>query len=444
MDQSTRSSDIHGQGPGWTAPSGTGGGELPRRDPWTTRPDESGQAPRPNETRVLHSSGSGTVQVAPPDHGTVPPGRSSAPPMDGPAGAEHATSRPARRGIATLALLALGAGLVGGAAGSAIYDALTDEPAPAVSSLEQEPRPGEATGFASVEQVADQVLPSVVSILAGPGGGSGVIISSDGEILTNNHVAEAARAGQLQVTFTDGSTAPAEIVGLDPVTDIAVIQAQGVSDLQPAELGDSAELRVGEQVVAIGSPLGLEGTVTSGIVSALNRPVTAGGRMGGQPATFGAIQTDAPINPGNSGGPLVNMSGQVVGINTAIATMPGTEGSVGLGFSIPMNQARVIAEQLVESGTATHARLEIGVNDVRGDTTGALVADVVPGGAADTAGLQQGDVITQIEDLAVNDAESLIAAVRAFRPGDDVSLTVVRNGESLTVDVTLGSSTPST
>jgi putative serine protease PepD len=432
MNQS-RSSGGH-ETAGWTAPTGSGGTDLPRRDPWTVRPHSA--PPRGTETQA-------TGSPAAADHHAMPPPAQ-------PAGADYAAGPPTdrepprRRGAALLMLLALVAGLIGGAAGSAIYNAVTEEPAPVVSSLEQVPRPGEATGFASVAEVADVVLPSVVSIAAGPGSGSGVIISSDGEILTNNHVADAARGGELQVTFHDGTIAPAEVVGLDPVTDIAVIRARNVSGLQPAELGSSAELRVGEQVVAIGSPLGLDGTVTSGIVSALNRPVTAGGQLGGQAATFSAIQTDAPINPGNSGGPLVNMSGQVVGINTAIATTPGSRGSVGVGFSIPVDQARVIAEQLVETGSATHARLEIGVNDARGQVTGALVAQVVAGGAADEAGLQEGDVITRLHDMQITDAESLIAAVRAFRPGDTVSLTVVRNGETLTVDVTLGTSDPST
>jgi putative serine protease PepD len=458
MDQTTRQDHEVDSGgdTGWSAPTTPGAGPLPRRDPWTTRPNDTGPVPRPTDTRAFNPNGpeddpaharasdyQTPVSGPGPDYGTVPPGQPSG--IDTGVAPATATRR-SRKGTALIAVLALGAGLIGGAAGSAVYDALSDDTAPVVSSLGG----GSATGgdgtaaFASVSDVADQVLPSVVSIAVGPGGGTGVIISSDGHILTNNHVAAAAQGGGLRVTFHDGSTADAEVVGLDPVTDLAVIRVQGVSDLQPAALGSSAELRVGDQVVAVGSPLGLDGTVTSGIVSALNRPVTAGDRTGGQTSTFGGIQTDAPINPGNSGGPLVDMSGQVVGINSAIATIPGSEGSIGLGFAIPIDQARIVAEQLIETGSATHARLEIGVNDAQGDTAGALVAEVTAGGAGAGAGLEEGDVITQINDLQVTDAESLIAAVRSYRPGDEVTLTVIRGGETMEVAVTLGSSAPST
>jgi putative serine protease PepD len=269
----------------------------------------------------------------------------------------------------------------------------------------------------------------------GTGTGTGVIISSDGQILTNNHVVESG--GQLIVTFHDGSTAPAEVIGTDPVTDLAVIQAQDVSDLNPAELGSSGELEVGQQVVAIGSPFGLEGTVTSGIVSALGRPVSAG-QTQDSPTVIDAIQTDAPINPGNSGGPLVNMSGQVVGINSAIVS-PTREGSVGLGFAIPIDQAKPIAEELVETGQATHARIGIEVRDSVSETRGALVANVEPGSGADEAGLAEGDIITKVDDRLVTGGESLIAAARSYRPGDTVTLTIVRDGDTQTVEVTLGS-----
>ena len=449
MDQTTRQAhEADSGGTGWSAPSAAGSEPLPRRDPWTTRPNDTGPVPRPTDTRALGTAGLGDDRSLRDDfsHGDAgAPG--SAPQPD--YGTDTRPATPAgrsRKSTALIALLALGAGLIGGAAGSAVYDVLSDDPATVVSSLEGDTDAGDGTtaAFTSVSDVADQVLPSVVSIAVGPGGGTGVIISSDGDILTNNHVAAAAQGGDLRVTFSDGTTASAEIVGLDPVTDLAVIRAEGVSDLQPATLGSSADLRVGDQVVAIGSPLGLDGTVTTGIVSALNRPVTAGDRTGGQTSTFGGIQTDAPINPGNSGGPLVDMSGQVVGINSAIATIPGSEGSIGLGFAIPIDQARIVAEQLVETGTATHARLEIGVNDAQGDNAGALVAEVSDGGAGAEAGLEEGDVITQINDLQVTDAESLIAAVRSYRPGDEVTLTVIRGGETVEVAVTLGSSTPST
>lgn len=435
MDQSTRHDhEVNPPGTGWSAPGSPRSGPLPRRDPWTSRPGDTGPVPRPDDTRAF-DAGWASGGTAPGETATTADA-SPAPPR----------SRVSRRGTALLAMLALGAGLVGGAAGSAIYDSLADDPAPVVSSLEGDTgsRDGAAPAFTQVSDVAAQVQPSVVSIAVGRGGGSGVIISSDGNILTNNHVAAAGQERGLRVTFHDGTTATAEVIGLDPVTDLAVIRAQGVSDLQPATLGTSADLRVGDQVVAIGSPLGLDGTVTSGIVSALNRPVTAGDRTGGQTSTFGGIQTDAPINPGNSGGPLVDMSARVVGINSAIATVPGSEGSIGLGFAIPIDQAKIVAEQLVETGTATHARLEIGVNDARGENAGALVAEVSADGAGAAAGLEEGDVITRVNDLLVTDAESLIAAVRSYRPGDEVTLTVIRGSETLEIPVTLGSSAPST
>jgi putative serine protease PepD len=355
------------------------------------------------------------------------------------------TTKP-RRGTAFLVALALGAGLLGGAAGAGLVTVLDDDqPAaesstPAQSSLDGSSSESDqsVSSFSSVEDVAEAVLPSVVSIAvqnpAGTGTGTGVIISSDGQILTNNHV--AAGASQVIVTFHDGTTAPAEVVGTDPVTDLAVIQAQDVSGLTPADLGSSDELEVGQQVVAIGSPFGLEGTVTSGIVSAVGRPVTAGQGQDSR-AVIDAIQTDAPINPGNSGGPLVNMSGQVVGVNSAIYSP--SQGSVGLGFAIPIDQAKPIAEELIETGRATHARIGISVGDAQGETRGALVGTVEPGSGADEAGLSESDIITKIDDRLVTDGTSLVAAARSYRPGDTVTLTYVRDGETQTTEVTLGS-----
>ncbi|NEE04239.1 S1C family serine protease [Phytoactinopolyspora halotolerans] len=355
------------------------------------------------------------------------------------------------RGRMLLAGLALGAVLGGGTgAGVAVWltDSADDEPAR--SSLEQttdtasdEPQ---ATPLDSVEAVASQVTPSVVTINVGAGpfgqtaGGTGVIISSDGEIMTNNHVVQAASGGQgqIEVTFSDGSTAPAEIIGTDPETDLAVIQAQDVSDLTPADLGSSGQLAVGEQVVAIGAPLGLDSTVTAGIVSALNRPIVAGEQQGEQ-TYHQAIQTDAPINRGNSGGPLVNMAGEVIGINSSILTTGSDAGSIGLGFAIPVDLARPIVEELIETGEATHARIGISVGEPQDGTAGALVAGVEPNSSAEEAGLQEGDIITAINDERVGDAVSLIAATRSYRPGDDVTLTYLRDGEEQTVELTLSS-----
>ena len=368
--------------------------------------------------------------------------------------------RPPRRGMALLAAVALAAGLVGGGTGAAVTGLLDEDSvastagstsgtalADNTSSSTDSPAPD-----GSVEQVAAAVLPSVVSIRVstarGGGEGTGVVLSRDGLILTNNHVvADAASGGTLTVAFTDGSTASATIVGRDPVTDLAVIRAKGVSGLTEATLGNSADLDPGEQVVAIGSPLGLEGTVTSGIVSALNRPVRTGDASGAETAStvIDAIQTDAAINPGNSGGPLVNLRGEVVGINSAIASLgsgSGQAGSIGLGFSIPVDQARSIAQQLIDTGTASHAQLGVSVGDTQGGIDGidgARIASISPGGSASDAGLQPDDVITAVGDQAVDGADSLIATIRSHRPGDEVAVTYRRGGEEFTVSVALGS-----
>ncbi|MEO7980923.1 MAG: trypsin-like peptidase domain-containing protein [Sporichthyaceae bacterium] len=390
----------------------------------------------------------------------TPPG-ATPPPVDegGP------SPRRPRRAIALVGAVALAAGLVGGGAGAAVTSALDDGGSSATTtgttgsgtSLQGSGTTGDVTpADGSVEAVAAQVLPSVVSIgvstAQGGGEGSGIVLSSEGLILTNNHVvADAANgAGQISVTLNDGSTASASIVGRDPVTDLAVIQAKGVSGLTKATLGSSANLDPGEQVVAIGSPLGLQGTVTSGIVSALNRPVRTGDASGTESVStvIDAIQTDAAINPGNSGGPLVNLKGEVIGINSAIASLGAASGSqsgsIGVGFSIPIDQARRVATQLVDSGTATHAQLGVSVRDASASgsrifSDGAAVAQVTAGGSAAQAGLQAGDVLTKVGDRPVDSADALIAAIRSHQAGDKVVLTYVRSGSTTTVTATLGS-----
>ncbi len=307
----------------------------------------------------------------------------------------------------------------------------------------------------SVEGVAKSVLPSVVKInvqgAQEQGSGSGIIISSDGEILTNNHVASVAgQNGRISVSFNDGSAARATVLGTDPLTDLAVIKAEGVSGLQPATIGKSAQVDVGENVVAIGSPFGLQATVTSGIVSALNRPVAVGSTEGpsagsSQDTIYPAIQTDAAINPGNSGGPLVDLNGDVVGINSSIRTASSgaVGGSIGLGFAIPIDNVWPIVQQLRNGQTPTHARMGVSVNDVtsnNGLLTGAGVQAVNAGSGAAKAGLKQGDVITKVDDEVVTGSESLVATIRGHRPGDQVTLTVVSDGSSKrTVEVTLDS-----
>ncbi len=357
-----------------------------------------------------------------------------------------------------LALVAMALG--GGAAGALVANTFHDDPAPAASS-QVFGNPATVADSTTIAQVAKAVQPSVVSIAVrtqtGGTEGSGVILSADGRILTNNHVVEgAARGAQISVRFSDGKSASATVVGTDPATDLAVIQAQNVSGLTPASLGDSDKLQVGDQVLAIGSPLGLEGSVTFGIVSALDRTLNEGPDQQ-QPPGFpgfpgygqqqsagttisGAIQTDAAINPGNSGGALVNTSGQVIGINTAIATNGG-EGNIGVGFAIPINTAKQVAEQLSTTGKAVHAYLGVNLTDAMGDTQGALIGLVQSGSPADKAGLKIGDVITQINGKPVAGADTVVGMVRGFKPGDKATLTFIRDGKTQTTTVTLAEKT---
>ncbi|HET8962210.1 S1C family serine protease [Nocardioides sp.] len=298
----------------------------------------------------------------------------------------------------------------------------------------------------SVEQVAAEVLPSVVKINVvgeeqgqpASGSGSGIILSEDGTILTNNHVVELAEGGgEISVSFENGDEAAAEILGADPLTDTAVIRAEDVSGLTEATIGKSGNLDIGQSVVAVGAPFGLDSTVTSGIVSALDRPVSVGTDAEGQSTTYPAIQTDAAINPGNSGGPLVDMSGAVVGINSSIRTTgesTGQGGSIGLGFAIPMDEVMPVVEQMLAGDTPTHARLGISVSDVEQQagelpSEGAQVQEVTPGSTADDAGLERGDVITRIDDTLITGADSLVATIRSYRPGDEVTLTYRRGGD---------------
>jgi len=390
-------------------------------------------------------------------------------------GVRRRRSRAGSLAVGALAIAVVSAG-IGGAAASVIehngkLSAIGDGTslggaAPSV--------PAANAPVGSVEQVAAKVVPSVVMLETDLGRqseeGSGIILSSDGLILTNNHVvATAANPGhagpphrppegggprdpdtdhpagppKTTVTFSDGRTAEFTVVGADPTTDIAVVRVQGVSGLTPISLGSSANLRVGQPVMAVGSPLGLEGTVTTGIVSALNRPVSTTGETGNQNTVLDAIQTDAAINPGNSGGALVNMSGQLVGVNSAIATLGGDSpdaqsGSIGLGFAIPVDQAKRIADELINTGTASHASLGVQVTNDKA-TPGAKVVEVVPNGAAAAAGLPSGVVVTKVDDRPVNSADGLVAAVRSKAPGDKVTLTFKDpSGDTKTVQVTLG------
>jgi putative serine protease PepD len=360
-------------------------------------------------------------------------------------------------------VLVLGGGLAGGAMAALIGDHTTTYASPTAV------KPASNKSATGVTAIAQAVQPSTVSITVttaqGQAEGTGVIIRSDGMILTNNHVvADASQGGQIAVKFSNGKKVGADIVGTDQATDLAVIKASGVSGLKPVTFGNSDDLQVGDPVVAIGSPLGLEGSVTSGIVSALHRtlsesnqeqpqqpglPPGFGGQQGQRPQSGGtaigdAIQTDAAINPGNSGGPLVNASGQVIGINTAIATSGNGNGNIGVGFAIPIDTAKQVSDQLIKTGKATHAYLGVTLSDAvgsqAGDQQGALVATVQGGTPAASSGLKEGDIITQVDGKAIDGADALSAAIRGHQPGDKITLTYVRGGEKHTVNITLASS----
>jgi putative serine protease PepD len=309
----------------------------------------------------------------------------------------------------------------------------------------------------SVAGVAAKIVPSVVSIevKVGSGGdtGSGIVLSKAGYIMTNNHVISAARTGgTLSVILPDKSKVTAKVVGHpDTVDDIAVVKVNGVHGLTPAALGNSAHLAVGDSVIAVGSPLGLAGTVTSGIVSALNRPVEAGGDSGVPDDVIDAIQTDAAINPGNSGGALVNAAGEVVGVNSAIASLSADQfgttqsGSIGLGFAIPINEAERIAMQIIRQGYSTHAIIGVSL-DPRYTGSGAKVDSlssqtpaVSPNGPADKAGIRAGDVIVAINGEKITTADEAIVAIRRHAPGEHLTVTYLRDGSRTTVTITLGS-----
>ena len=312
---------------------------------------------------------------------------------------------------------------------------------------------------------AAAVSPSVVAISVqsgqGRGQGSGVIFDAKGNILTNNHVVAAGGQGsQISVTLNDQRTYDATVVGTDPSTDLAVIKLTNApNDLKAIALGDAKTLTVGEPVMAVGNPLGLAGTVTTGIVSALDRPVTTsnqqsgdplGQQSAGEPGVTNAVQTSAAINPGNSGGALVNAGGQLIGINSAIASLGSSGGSssqsgnIGIGFAIPVNQARSIADQLIASGKATHTYLGVSskddvVADGSAKRAAAVLTKVVSGTPADNAGLRAGDAIIAVDGRSIDGSLSLVAQVRERTVGDKVTLKVVRDGQSKDISVTLTS-----
>ena len=430
--------------------------------PTEGRPTESfGQAPQQptqafghphgaHEAAYQHNAPYGAPNPGGPGGPNGPGGHNQIPaPLQGPnSGSTTTKPKSGRMALVAGALaLVLVSGGVGGVVGAVVADR-NGGTATVTNSLNAPKPTATNTSNApagSVQAVASKVVPSVVQIevatAQGQGGeGSGVILSSDGLILTNNHVA-GAQGAQLRVAFSDGTKASATLVGADPVSDIAVIKVDGRNDLTPIDLGNSGDVQVGQQVVAVGSPLGLAGTVTEGIISALDRPVSTSGESGNQNTVIDALQTDAAINPGNSGGALVNMDGQLIGINTAIASLgasSGTQGgSIGLGFAIPIDQARRVADELIKTGKATQAMIGVTVPS-QDNADGATVMDVTADGPAAKAGIPKGAVITKVDDRVVADGDSLIAAVRSHAPGDKVSITYSDGGQTKTVDVTLG------
>ena len=341
----------------------------------------------------------------------------------------------------------IGAALaLGGGAGAAIYAATSgssDQPTVVASVPAQSAAQTVASSTDSLTALYKKAAPGVVDITvttsgssnAGPGGGSsqaegtGFVVDTNGDIVTNAHVVDGASS--IKVRFQTGKTATATLVGSDDSTDIAVIKVDvDSSALHPLSFGESNSVQVGQTVAAIGSPFGLPETMTSGIVSALNRTITAPNNY----SISGAIQTDAAINHGNSGGPLLDMSGQVIGVNAQIESDSG--GNDGVGFSIPSDAAKSVADTLIAGGKVQHAYLGIRVGDA--STSGAQITSVVSGSPAETAGLKAGDVITAIDGNAVASADDLTAAVGAHKPTDKITVTLTRDGPTQKVTVTLG------
>ncbi|RII94742.1 PDZ domain-containing protein [Clavibacter michiganensis] len=469
-------------GSAWPAPAGPAAASHPA----PTSPDQRdtlayGTSPQADHTATAPLAGSAA-------EGHEPGGvTTTAPPK-----------KKANKALPLVAMLAVGA-LIGGAAGGLTTWAIAHDDA-STETVSQSPAnitvndPDDAT---PITAVAAKVSGSVVTIdVAGAqagGTGSGVVLSSDGYVLTNTHVVTLdGQTGDatIQVKTADGALYSAKLIGTDPVVDLAVIKLDDASGLTPIEFADSSKLNVGDTAIAIGAPLGLSGTVTDGIVSALDRsiqvassaaPTTPGdgsqsdetpfnfwpfgnegqggsggqgsqggsGAQGGQAAAtinLAVIQTDAAINPGNSGGALLDGDGKLIGVNVAIANAGGTSstaGSIGVGFAIPSNLAKRVGQEIIQNGSASHGLLGASVRDVASTDSstpvgGAFIAEVQSGGAAAAAGLQQGDIVTAFGSIPISKASDLTAQVRALAGGSDVELTVIRGGQKQQVDVKLG------
>jgi putative serine protease PepD len=390
------------------------------------------------------------------DSVTPPPeGSPVVPPYTAPSatwvGSSYATPPPApsrRRGLGvlgTVLVAAVVAAIVGAFAGLAGYvvgrnadrsvaTSQTDTtlPVAAVPSLPLD--------SGSIAGIAESTLPAVVSlVLDGPlsGSGSGFVIREDGYILTNNHVVAAGQGASVEAVFADGTRTDAKVIGTSPSYDLAVVKVDR-GDLPVLPLGDSDRVRVGDVVVAIGAPLGLEGTVTSGIVSALDRPVRAGDSTS-DVSYINAVQTDAAINPGNSGGPLLDARGNVIGVNSAIATLAigGEAGNIGLGFAIPSNSAARVATEIIATGKSRTPLMGVSL-DPAYTGAGARVQDITPGSGAESSGIRVGDVVLAVDGRDIVDSTELVVAIRSYAPGDTITVDLDRNGTRQSVDIVLG------
>ncbi|GAB3207761.1 hypothetical protein GCM10027294_15550 [Marinactinospora endophytica] len=395
-------------------------------------------------------------------YGTGTPGGPAQPPYTGAHQAGGAGADPGRGGrprrtvpLWSLAAVTLPVALVAAGIGGLIGGRIgADEPSLSSSGrlANEVPEGVPSRPPDTIAGVAQRVNPSVVSIQGAgaqsSGNGSGFVIRDD-YVVTNDHVTAALEGQGIEIVYSDGSTSSASVVGSSPGSDLAVLDPADPVDVEPLEFGDSDAVTVGDTVIAVGAPLGLEGTVTSGIISAVERPVTVGEQ--GSETYINALQTDAAINPGNSGGPLVDARGRVIGVNSAIATMGGPTGeqtgSIGLGFAIPSAQAERVVGQLIETGRAPHAVIGA-LLDTRYQEEGALIAEsggggeeaVQQGGPADEAGLRPGDVIVEFDGTAVRGSDQLITLIRGKLPGDRVDVVYERDGERRTTTLTLGAS----
>ncbi|MEN3309952.1 MAG: putative serine protease PepD [Micromonosporaceae bacterium] len=427
----------------------------PSPSPYQSSPyQQPGPYQQPQMGPPLPQSAPPLPQSAPPSSvwqpGYVPPGVPPQPPPYGPTQPVPGGRSPQigrLLGIALLALLLAGGG---GVIGGVIVHASDSGGGSTSNSRSSGSTRGSATALdrSSLAGIVAGVKNSVVSIFTQNAEGSGVVLDTNGYVLTNNHVVADATNGTVRVTFASGKSVEAKIVGTDAKTDLAVVKASGLSDLTAAKFGDSNALQVGDSVIALGSPLGLDGSVTAGIVSALNRTIDESGQQNpfsqqqsqSGTAIAGAIQTDAAINPGNSGGALVNMAGEVVGINTAIATgNTGSSGNIGVGFAIPSNRAKEVAQDLIKGQKVSHPYIGVSVGTATGNA-GAQVASVVASGPASKAGIAQGDVITKADSTDIHTSDDLLNVVQAAKVGDELKLTLTRGGVPKTITVSVGES----